>query len=124
MKPRLGDVARASLIHSASNRLLRCVGVPTIQVSIGRFSWRRVTLSGTYGWVDDGKENSMEADTKTWPDLAAGLYDKLTGRNTEITYEFNDFEIHVPSSATESATHAKWKMSGVLKIRTRDVAKS
>lgn len=33
----------------------------------------------------------MEKETQTWPDLAIGLYDKLTGRNAEITYEVEDF---------------------------------
>lgn len=59
-------------------------------------------------------------DTKTWPDLAIGLWDKLTGRGAEITYEFQDMEIHVPSSASETASHAKWKISGTMKIRTKD----
>ena len=61
-------------------------------------------------------------DTKTWPDLAIGLYDRLTGRGAEITYEFENFELLIPSSASPDATHAKWRMSGILKIRTRDAA--
>jgi hypothetical protein len=61
-----------------------------------------------------------EQDTKTWPELAIGLYDKLTGRNAEITYSFDDFELSVPSSASENASHAKWKMNGTLRITTRD----
>ena len=59
-------------------------------------------------------------DTKTWPDLAIGLYERLTGRGAEITYDFEDFEVLIPSSASADATHAKWKMNGVIKIRTRD----
>lgn len=62
----------------------------------------------------------MAEGTTTWPELAIGLYDKLTGRNAEIAYEFEDFELHVPSSADGNATHAKWKMNGVLRVRTRD----
>ena len=61
-------------------------------------------------------------DTKTWPELAIGLYDMLTGRGAEITYDFENFEILVPSSALSDATHAKWKMNGVIRIRTRDNA--
>ncbi|CAN5909439.1 hypothetical protein BH23PLA1_BH23PLA1_16690 [soil metagenome] len=60
------------------------------------------------------------ADTRTWPDLAIGLYDRLTGRSAEITYEFENFELQVPSSASEDATHARWRMNGTLRIRTRD----
>ena len=67
---------------------------------------------------------TLQHDTKSWPDLAIGLYDRLTGRGAEITYEFEDFELMIPSSASADATHAKWKMSGVLKIRTRDAAET
>ncbi len=59
-------------------------------------------------------------DTKTWPELAIGLYDALTGRNAEITYHFENFELYIPSSASPGATHAKWQMNGAIKIRTRD----
>jgi len=58
--------------------------------------------------------------TTTWPELAIGLYDKLTGRNAEITYEFDNLEIWVPSAANDQAQHARWKVNGTLKIRTSD----
>lgn len=64
----------------------------------------------------------MSQQTQTWPDLAIGLYDKLTGRNAEITYEFDEFELMVPSSASKEANHAQWKMNGTIKIRTKDEA--
>ena len=59
-----------------------------------------------------------------WPDLAIELYDKLTGRGAEITYEFENVEVWVPSGTGEDVTHARWKINGVLKIRARDVAQS
>ena len=58
--------------------------------------------------------------TKSWPELAIGLYDKLTGRGAEIAYEFEDFELMVPSGVGENVDHAKWQMSGTIRIRTRD----
>jgi hypothetical protein len=66
------------------------------------------------------------ADTThtTWPELAIDLYDKLTGRGAEITYEFDNLEISVPSGTTAGATNATWKLKGILKIRTRDLPKS
>lgn len=63
--------------------------------------------------------------TTTWPELAIGLYDKLTGRNAEITYEFESMEISVPSKATangKAPEYATWKLNGTLKIRTKDDA--
>lgn len=62
-------------------------------------------------------------DTRTWPELAIGLYDKLTGRNAEITYDFENFVFEIPSSASPNADHAKWRVNGTLKVRTRDNAR-
>ena len=59
-------------------------------------------------------------ETRTWPELAIGLYDKLTGRGAEITYEFEDFELFVPSKVGEGADYAHWKMNGTLRIRTKE----
>ncbi len=59
-------------------------------------------------------------DTKTWPELAIGLYDKLTGKDAEISYSFDDFELHVPSSTAPDAEQAHWKMNGTIRISTRN----
>src|SRR5271165_3960493 len=37
------------------------------------------------------------ASSNTWPDLAIGLYDRLTGRGAEIEYEVHNLEVQVPS---------------------------
>lgn len=63
------------------------------------------------------------ADSKSWPDMAIDLYDKLTGRGAEITYELDNMEVWVPSGTGDDATHAKWKINGALKIRSRDITK-
>ena len=63
-----------------------------------------------------------EEHTMTWPDLAIELYDKLTGRGAEITYEFEQMQIWVPSGVGDAAKHAEWKLNGILKIRTRDTS--
>jgi hypothetical protein len=59
-------------------------------------------------------------DTNTWPELAMGLYDALTGRGAEITYNFENMEVMVPSSTDPKAGHANWKFNGTIRIRTRD----
>jgi hypothetical protein len=63
---------------------------------------------------------SEQAHTTNWPDLAVGLYDRLTGRNAEITYEFDDMHVNVPSGTGASAKHAEWVLNGTLKIRTQE----
>ena len=61
--------------------------------------------------------------TTNWPDLAIGLFDQLTGRNAEITYEFVDMHVKIPSGTGPEAEHAEWVLSGTMKIRTSDLSK-
>ena len=58
--------------------------------------------------------------TTTWPDLAIGLYDRLTGRQAEISYEFVDMHVKVPSGTGNQADHAEWILHGTVKITTQD----
>jgi hypothetical protein len=53
-----------------------------------------------------------------------GLYDNLTGRRAEITYEFDNLHIKIPSGTGQSAEHAEWVLHGIMKIRTRDTGTS
>ena len=66
----------------------------------------------------------MAKDVLTWPELALELYDKLTGRGAEITYEFENLEVYVPAHHAEDADMARWKLNGILKIRTREIQSS
>lgn len=56
---------------------------------------------------------------ETWPDLAIGLYDKLTGRNAEITYEFEDLDVSVPKKVGSNEM-TRWNFNGKLKISTSE----
>lgn len=62
----------------------------------------------------------MADHPREWSELAISLFDKLTGRNAEITYEADNVEVWVPSKVGEDAEHTLWKISGTLKIRARD----
>lgn len=66
------------------------------------------------------ESESMSGTTRTWPELAEGLYERLTGREAEISYEFDEMEVDVPSHAGDGADHAHWRLNGTLRIRTRD----
>ncbi|MEF8775019.1 MAG: hypothetical protein V5A43_00760 [Haloarculaceae archaeon] len=59
-------------------------------------------------------------ETTNWPELAAGLYDRLTGRGAEIIYEFDDMEVGVPSKVGEDADHAHWHVDGTVRITTNE----
>jgi hypothetical protein len=63
----------------------------------------------------------MANEQRDWSELAISLYDKLTGRNAEITYELDNMEVWVPSGVGGDAAHAMWKLNGSLKIRARDL---
>lgn len=60
---------------------------------------------------------------KEWSDVLIELYDKLTGREAEISYEFDKMEISIPTASGDKSSYALWKINGTLKIRTRDAAK-
>ena len=58
--------------------------------------------------------------TTNWPDLAEGLFARLTGRHAEIAYEFADMQVKVPSRTGTQAEHAEWVLNGTMKIRTSE----
>ena len=57
---------------------------------------------------------------QTWQDIALALFDKLTGRDAEITYTAKDLVIHVPEETGATPSHTPWIISGTLTISTRD----
>jgi hypothetical protein len=56
----------------------------------------------------------------TWPDFAMVLFDLLTGRKAEVTWEFENLEVHVPISTGTNTEYAVWKLNGLLKVRARE----
>ncbi|MAB83181.1 MAG: hypothetical protein CMJ24_07060 [Phycisphaerae bacterium] len=58
-------------------------------------------------------------ETHTWPDLAIGLYEHLTGKNAEIIYSFDNMQIGIPSSTGSDAKKASWHLNGTVSIHTR-----
>lgn len=58
-------------------------------------------------------------NTETWPDLAVGLFDKLTGRNAVINYDFHDLKVGVPKKVG-SEEKAEWTINGKVSISTSD----
>jgi hypothetical protein len=68
---------------------------------------------------DTNPDETIE-ETTSWPELAIGLYDRLTGRGAEIVYEFEDMEVAVPSKVGEDADHAHWQVDGTVRITTQE----
>ena len=59
-------------------------------------------------------------DKSTWPEFAIVLFDLLTGRKAELTWEFDDLRIYVPISAGADPEYAVWKVNGAIKLRARE----
>lgn len=62
---------------------------------------------------------SNENTNPSWPDLATSLWKSLTEHDAEISYEFEEMVVEVPSGVGSSADHATWKLNGLLKVRGR-----
>lgn len=58
----------------------------------------------------------------TWSELVTSIYQRLTEKNAELTYELENMEVYVPSGVGPDAVHAHWKFNGILKIRARNLA--
>ena len=61
-----------------------------------------------------------KVETTTWPDFAIVLFDLLTGRKAEITYEFADVQLFVPLESGPDPEYAIWKLNGAIKVRARE----
>ncbi len=62
--------------------------------------------------------------TKNWPDLAVALYERLTGNNAEIKYQFEKLHVHIPSGTGAEAEHAEWVFDGSMIISTQEKGSS
>lgn len=56
----------------------------------------------------------------TWPELAESLYERLTGRGSEISYRFENMEIEVPRDTKPGSPRATWRFHGTLHISTKE----
>lgn len=70
--------------------------------------------------TDDTQATDELTETTSWPELGIALYDRLTGRNATIEYDFEDLEIAVPSKTGEDAEHAYWEVDGTVSITTHE----
>ena len=67
-----------------------------------------------------GRPLDPSEETRTWPELAISLYERLTGRGAEITYDFEDLSVDVPSRTGDDPQYAHWRLNGSISVRTRD----
>jgi hypothetical protein len=66
-----------------------------------------------------GQENT-NSKTTHWADLISALFERLTGKEAIITYEFDNLEVEIPKAAGPGGKDlgsAKWKINGKLIIK-------
>jgi hypothetical protein len=67
----------------------------------------------------DSQENTNSKTTQ-WVDLISALFDRLTGKEAVITYEFDNLVIDIPKAAGPGGKElgsAKWTVNGRLIIK-------
>jgi len=76
--------------------------------------------TNTYNTEDKSKHSSKE-HLSEWSDLISRVIDKLTGKDLQVTYTFDDVEIEIQRANGSQGTHqagAKWKIDGKITIST------
>ncbi|RPJ23533.1 MAG: hypothetical protein EHM25_15475 [Nitrosopumilales archaeon] len=57
-----------------------------------------------------------------WSDIVKDIVDKLTGKDMEVTYDFENLEIDIPKATGPEGKElgsAKWKINGKFIISTQ-----
>jgi hypothetical protein len=74
--------------------------------------------SGKIGETKD----KVEAASSQWPNVLKEVVDKLTGKNMQVTYDFDNFEIEVPKVTGPKGKEigsAKWRIDGKFILSTQ-----
>lgn len=63
----------------------------------------------------------VEEASSQWPSILNEVVDKLTGKNMQVTYDFDNLEIEVPKVTGPGGKEmgsAKWRIGGKLTLST------
>ena len=63
----------------------------------------------------------VEEASSQWPSILKEVVDKLTGKNMQVTYDFDNLEIEVPKVTGPGGKEmgsAKWRIDGKLTLST------
>ena len=73
------------------------------------------------------KGDKIEQNVSHWSDILKEVVDKLTGKNMDVIYNFENFEIDVPKATGPDGRElgsAKWKINGKFIFSTQLLDKS
>jgi hypothetical protein len=77
--------------------------------------------------VTKQKGDKIEQNVSHWSDILKEVVDKLTGKNMDVIYNFENFEIDVPKATGPDGRNlgsAKWKINGKFIFSTQLLDKS
>lgn len=69
---------------------------------------------------NQGSQGGQGGQTTQWADLISTLFDRLTGKEAIITYEFDNLIVDIPKAAGPGGKElgsAKWTINGKLIIK-------
>ena len=72
--------------------------------------------------VTDDKDKNSETSISNWSDVVKDVVDKLTGKDMEVTYNFENLEVDIPKATGPEGRElgsAKWKINGKFIISTQ-----
>jgi hypothetical protein len=68
------------------------------------------------------KDKNSERNISNWSDVVGDIVDKLTGKDMEVTYDFDNLEVDIPKATGPEGKElgsAKWKINGKFVISTQ-----
>jgi hypothetical protein len=68
------------------------------------------------------KDNNADGSISNWSDVVKDIVDKLTGKDMEVTYDFENLQIDMPKATGPEGRElgsAKWKINGKFTISTQ-----
>jgi hypothetical protein len=68
------------------------------------------------------KDKNDDRSITNWSDVVRDIIDKLTGKDMEVTYEFDNLDIDMPKATGPEGKEigsAKWKINGKFIISTQ-----
>jgi hypothetical protein len=71
--------------------------------------------------LNDDKDKNTES-ISNWSEVVSDLVDKLTGKDMEVTYDFDNLEVDIPKATGPEGKElgsAKWKINGKFTISTQ-----
>jgi len=71
---------------------------------------------------NDDKDKNAETSISNWSDVIKDIVDKLTGKDMEVTYDFDNLEVDIPKATGPEGKElgsAKWKINGKFIISTQ-----